>query len=774
MAKFGIGQTAARGEDERFLDGRGHYIDDVTLPRQTHAYILRSPHAHARIERLATAAAAALPGVLAVLTGADYRAAGYRPVPCVGKIENADGSPCADPPRWPLAIDRVRHVGDGMAMVVAETPDLARDGAERIEVDYTPLPAVAATAAALGPGAPLVWDEVPSNLAFRWEMGDGAATDRAFAGAARTVELDLVNNRLAANPLETRGAMATFADGRHTLHVAGQGVHAIRDMLCDDILGLPRDGLRVVTPDVGGGFGMKYFVYPEYVLLLWAARTLGRPVKWIAERGEGFLSDVQARDHATRGQIALDGDARILGLRVRKIANMGAYLSNYAPFIPTEGGSPILPSVYAIPAVHVEVRGVFTNTVPVDAYRGAGQPEAIYAVERLIDAAARELDVSAAEIRRRNFVAPEAMPYRTALGLTYDSGEFADNMDAALRTGEFAGFAERREAACAEGWLLGFGIASYIEVTEGAPDGDATLEVSGAGQVTILSGWQSTGQGHETAFAQVVAARLGVPFDAVAVVQGDTDRIANGRGTGGSRSIVFAAAVLQDASTKLIERGRAIAAELLEAAAADIDYGEGEFRIVGTDRRVGLFEVAAEAERRGGGGLAAAGAYVPDRTGAYPNAGSSFPNGCHACELAIDAETGRAEIRRYVAVNDFGTIVNPMLVAGQVHGGTAQGLGQALCEDTVYGSDGQLLSGSFMDYCMPRADDLPSFSLVLNEVPSPAHPLGIKGCGESGAIVAPAAVINAALDALAVAGVTDIDMPLTPERVWRAMRAADH
>ena len=440
----------------------------------------------------------------------------------------------------------------------------------------------------------------------------------------------------------------------------------------------------------------------------------------------------------------------------------------------SEGGSPILPSVYAIPAVHVEVRGVFTNTVPVDAYRGAGQPEAIYAVERLIDAAARELDVSAAEIRRRNFVAPEAMPYRTALGLTYDSGEFTDNMDAALRTGEFAGFAERREAARAEGWLLGFGIASYIEVTEGAPDGDATLEVSGAGQVTILSGWQSTGQGHETAFAQVVAARLGVPFDAVAVVQGDTDRIASGRGTGGSRSIVFAAAVLQDASTKLIERGRAIAAELLEAAAADIDYGEGEFRIVGTDRRVGLFEVAAEAERRGGGGLAAAGAYVPDRTGAYPNAGFSFPNGCHACELAIDAETGRAEIRRYVAVNHFGTIVNPMLVAGQVHGGTAQGLGQALCEDTVYGSDGQLLSGSFMDYCMPRADDLPSFSLVLNEVPSPAHPLGIKGCGESGAIVAPAAVINAALDALAVAGVTDIDMPLTPERVWRAMRAADH
>ena len=772
MAKFGIGQSAARSEDGRFLRGLGRYIDDLRLPRLTHAYLLRSPHAHARIERLATDAAAALPGVLAVLTGAEYRAAGYRPLPCVGKIENADGTPCADPPRWPLAIGRVRHVGDGVAMVVAETPDLARDGAESVEVDYTPLPEVAATTAALEPGAPLVWDDIPSNLAFRWEAGDGAATDRAFAEAAHTVDLDLVNNRLVANPLETRGAVATSADGRHTLHVAGQGVHGIRDMLCEDILGLPSDGLRVVIPDVGGGFGTKFFVYPEYPLLLWAASTLGRPVKWIAERGEGFLSDAQARDHATHAEIALDDEARIVGLRVRKIANMGAYLSNYAPFIPTEGGSAILSSVYAIPAIHVEVRGVFTNTVPVDAYRGAGQPEAIYAVERLIEAAARELGRSVHEIRRSNFIAPEAMPYRTALGLTYDSGEFAENMDSALRAAEFAGFAERREAARAEGWLLGFGIAPYIEITEGAPDGEATLEVSGAGQVTVLSGWQSTGQGHETAFAQVVAARLGVPFEAVAVVQGDSDRIASGRGTGGSRSLAFAAAVLQDASAKLIERGEAIAAELLEAAAVDIEYGEGEFRIAGTDRRVGLFEVAAEAERRGDDGLGAAGVYVPDQTGAYPNAASSFPNGCHACELAIDTETGRTEIRRYVAVNDFGTIVNPMLVAGQVHGGTAQGIGQALCEDTIYDGDGQLLTGSFMDYCLPRADDLPSFSLVLNEVPSPAHPLGVKGCGESGTIVGPAAVMNAALDALAAVGVTDIDMPLTPQRVWRAMRAA--
>jgi carbon-monoxide dehydrogenase large subunit len=758
VAKFGIGQPAARGEDDRFLSGRGRYIDDLTFPRQAYAYVLRSPHAHARIERLATEAASALTGVLAVFTGADYRAAGYRPIPCAAKIDNADGTPCADPPRWPLAIDRVRHVGDGVAMIVAETADLARDGAERVEVVY----------------APLVWDEVPANLAFHWETGDGAATDGAFAAAKHTVGLDLVNSRIVANPMETRGAVAVFADGRYTFHVGGQGVHGIRDMLCDDILGLPRDEMRVVIPDVGGGFGTKYFVYPEYALLLWAARTVGRPVKWIAERGEGFLSDAQARDHATHGEIALGEDGRILGLRVRKIANMGAYLSNYAPFIPTEGGAPLLPSVYAIPAVHVEVRGAFTNTVPVDAYRGAGQPEAIYAVERLIEAAARELGVSAAEIRRRNYIAPQAMPYRTALGLTYDSGDFADNMDAALRTAEFSGFSERRVAARAKGWLLGFGIASYIEVTEGTSNGDATLEVSGAGQVTILSGWQSTGQGHETTFAQVVAAHLGVPFEAVTVVQGDSDRIANGLGTGGSRSMVFAAAALQDASAKVIERGEAIAAELLEAAAVDIDYGEGAFRIAGTDRQVGLFEVAAEAERRGDEGLRVAGAFVPDRSGAYPNAGSSFPNGCHACELAIDTETGRVEIRRYAAVDDFGTVVNPMLVAGQVHGGTAQGIGQALCEHTIYDRDGQLLTGSLMDYCLPRADDLPPFSLVLNGVPSPSNPLGIKGCGESGAIVGPAAVINAALDALAVIGVTDIDMPLTPERVWRAIRTADN
>ena len=772
MAKFGIGQSVRRGEDDRFLTGQGQYVDDLVLPGQTRAHVLRSPHAHARVERLETSRAAALPGVLAVLTGADYRAAGFKPVPCAAKVDNIDGSPCADPPRWPLALDRVRHVGDGVALIVAETADLARDAAELVQVDYAPLPAVVGTAAAVEPGAPLVWDDTPGNLAFHWALGDAAATDRAFAAAAHEVRLDVVNNRLVVNPIETRGAVATFADGRYTLHVSGQGVHMMRDMLCDDILGISREGLRVVTPDVGGGFGMKYFVYPEYPLVLWAARMVGRPVKWIAERAEGFTSDVQARDHATRLELALDTDARFVGLRVRKIANMGAYLSNYAPFIPTDAGAQILSSVYAIPAIHVAVRGVFTNTVPVDAYRGAGQPEAIYSLERLIGAAARQLGLPAAEIRRRNYIPPEAMPYRTALTVTYDSGEFARNMDLALEAAEDADFEHRRHAARADGVLLGLGIAPYVEATEAAPDGEAAIAISGDRRVTIFSGWQSSGQGHETVFAQVVAERLGVPFDAIEVVQGDSDRIARGRGTGGSRSLLFATSALADASAKVIEQGKDIASDLLEVAAVDLNFEGGEFRVVGTDRRVDLFAVAVQAERRDQGGLAAEGSYVPDQSGAFPNAGASFPNGCHVCEIAIEAETGRVEIRRYIAVNDFGVIMNPMLVAGQVHGGAAQGIGQALCEHTVYDGDGQLVAGSFMDYCLPRADDLPSFSLKLSEVPSPAHPLGIKGCGESGAIVGPVAVVNAALDALSAVGVTDIDMPLTPERVWRAMRSA--
>ena len=701
-----------------------------------------------------------------------YRAAGHRPIPCPGKVNNVDGSPSVDPPRWPLAIDRVRHVGDGVAVIVAESMEEALDAAERVSIVYEPVPAVVGTGSALDSVERLVWEEAPQNLAFHWELGNEALTNDAFLTAPHIIRLDVINNRLVVNPIETRGAAATYVDGRYCLHVASQGVHLIRDMLCDDVINVPRDNLRVITLDVGGGFGVKYFVYPEYALLLWATRIVGRPVKWIASRSESFLSDVQARDHVTHLELALDEEARFVGLRASSIANMGAYLSNWAPHIPTEASAAIYSSVYSIPTIHVKVRGVFTNTVPVDAYRGAGQPEAIYALERIIGKAARELGLTDTEIRRRNYISSERMPYRTALTHTYDSGDFMSNMEKALQIAEVGTFESRRAEAHAENYLLGLGIAPYIEATDGVPDGEVDITVSGDGKVTIISGWQSTGQGHETAFSQMVAQQLGVAIGAIEVIQGDSQKVFSGRGTGGSRSLVFATSALVAASTSIIEKGKVIASDLLEVAENDVSYSEGSFQVVGTDVKLELFEVALEAERRSGGKLAANGVFVPDQSGAYPDAGTSFPNGCHVCELSIDMETGQPKIIRYVAVNDFGILVNPMLVLGQVHGGVAQGIGQAFCENTVYDDTGQLLTGSFMDYCIPRADDLPSVSVSFNELPSPAHPLGIKGCGESGAIVGPVAVMNAALDALSLVGVDDIEMPLSSERIWRAIQSA--
>ncbi|MBM3516733.1 MAG: xanthine dehydrogenase family protein molybdopterin-binding subunit [Alphaproteobacteria bacterium] len=765
MVRFGIGQSAARREDDRFLLGTGRFVDDIERPNQAHAVLVRSPHAHARIAGLDVGAARAAPGVLAVLTGADYRAAGFRPLPCVIPLTSRDGTPRADPPRWPLAQDRVRYVGDPVVLVVAASRGAACDGADAVVVDYDPLPAVIGTAEALESGAPLVWEDVPGNRCFHWEMGDAAAVDRAFAGAARIVERTLRNNRLAPQPIEARGAIGEVGpDGRLTLYVSGQGVHLCRDMLCDDVLGLPRDQLRVITPDVGGGFGVKFFVYPEYPLVLWVARLLGRPVKWIADRGESFQSDVQARDNVTRAALALDAEGRILGLRVSIIANMGAYLSNFAPFIPTAVGNPCLSGLYDNPAIYSEVRAVFTNTVPVDAYRGAGQPEASYVVERMVDAAARELGFDPAELRRRNFIVPNRMPFRTVTGLTYDSGEYQKNLAEALRLVDAAGLGARRRAAKGQGKLRGLGIATYIEATEGVPD-DSVIVAVGRDSITVVSGAQSSGQGHETVFAQVAAERLGVDMAAVTVVEGDSDRIPTGRGTGGSRSLANAGPAIVLACDQVIAQGLDPAAELLEAARADIEFRDGAFLVKGTDRRVSLFAVAERAEAAGNA-LRAEGTYVP-------TAPQTFPNGCHACELEIDEATGRVEIVRYVAVNDFGRIVNPMIVRGQVHGGTAQGIGQALLEDTVYDAgSGQLLSGSYMDYCLPRADNLPPFTLAFNEVPSPTNPLGLKGCGESGCIAAPSAVVNAALDALSPLGVRHIDMPLTAERVWRVMRAA--
>ena len=766
MGRFGISQPVRRIEDERLLRGQGRYIDDINLPDQARAYFLRSPYAHANLVRLDSARAATAPGVVAVLTGPEYRDAGYhelfseklyldRP------ILNKDGSHRADPGRWPLAISRVRHVGDAVAMVIAETVDQARDAAELIEVDYEPLPAVTGVMPAQAAGAPLVWDDVPDNLCFHWELGSEAAKDAAFAKAARVIKLDLVNNRMVANPIEPRGAVASFGeDGRFTLRLATQNTHMIRDVLCDQIMGVPRGEMRVVTGDVGGGFGTKYYMYPEYPLTLWAAKRLGRPIKWTPDRAESFLTDVHARDHVTHAELATDNDGRFLGLHVLKNCNMGAYLSTYAAFIPTMDGAALLAGAYDNPAIYVEVRAVFTHTVPVDAFRGSGRPEANYTVERIVDHAARELGLDPVELRRRNLIPPDKIPYKTALRDTYDSGEFERNMDDALTRAEHVGFAGRRADSQARGRLRGIGMAYYMEATEGLPEDSANIALTAEGRVTVLTGTQDTGQGHRTTFAQIVADYLEVPFDSIAIVQGDTDRIPEGPGTGGSRSVIFGGAAMADAAKNVIEQGRGLAAEMLEAAAADIGYADGQFTIRGTDRRVGLFAVAAE-----GGGLAADGHFKPEVS-------RSFPNGCHVCEVEVDPETGTVDIVRYTVVDDFGRVVNPLLVAGQVHGGTVAGIGQALCEHTVFDEAGQLLTGSYVDYCMPRADDVPSFDFSYNEILCRTNPLGVKGCGEAGTMGGVPSVVNATLDALTPLGVSDIEMPLTPHRVWQTIQNA--
>lgn len=767
MAKFGVGQSVRRVEDDRLLRGAGQFLDDVNIPGQTYAYFVRSPHAHANINAIDTTAASAAPGVLGVFTGAQYRAAGHGSLPCMIDIVNKDGSNGAKPPHWPLAIDRARHVGDPVAVVIAESPAQAKDAAELIDIDYTPLPAATSTATAMDAGTPLVWDYVPNNLAFHWHQGDEQVTDNAFAKAEHITRLDIVNNRVVANAMEPRGFIASRgADGRLTVHVSSQGTHAIRNQMCDDLLHIGQDQLRVITPDVGGGFGMKYFMYPEYPVVLWASVELDRPVKWIAERQEGFVSDVQGRDHVVHAELATLRDGTFLGMKVAKIANMGGYLSQFAPAIPTDAGAPLLASCYDFPAVHVEVKGVFTNTVPVDAYRGAGRPEANYLVERLVDATARELDIDATELRRKNFITPEQMPYKTALVHTYDSGEFAKNMDDAMVLADWAGRDARKAEARAHGKLRGVGMATYIEATPGIPDpNEAIVTIGGNDDVTVLSGEMTNGQGHLTSFAQIVSEHLGVPFESVTVVQGDSDLIATGQGTGGSKAMAIGGVTMTIAGDAAVEQGREIAAELLEAAAIDVEYVQGYYTIKGTDRQVGLFEVAKTAAGRNGQGLRARGEY--DSTAA-----NTFPNGCHVCEVDIDEETGAIEIVRFSIVDEFGRVINPLLLAGQVHGGSVQGLGQAMLEHTVYDHSGQLLSGSFMDYCLPRAGDVPSFAFATNEVPCKSNPLGIKGCGEVGTIGAPPAFVNAVIDALHGVGVKAIDMPVTAPTVWAAINAA--
>ena len=757
MGRFSVGQAVRRTEDQRLITGQGRYTDDITLPNQAHAYVLRSPHAFARIVGVDATDASAAPGVLGVLTGEDVAADGLGNLPCPGVLE---GMPT--PPRPVLAREYVRFVGDPVALVVAETAAQARDAAELIAVEYDELPAVTDLATAGEEGRPQIWDAAPGNVAFAWEAGLRDAVDRLMGQAARVVTVDLVNNRVVANSLEARGANGAYdaQSGRYTLYASGQGAHGIRAQLAEQIFKIPEDKIRVSIPDVGGGFGMKIFLYPEHALMLWAARRVGRPVKWYEDRSEAFLSDTHGRDHITRAQVAVDADGHFLALRCSTAANLGAYLSQYGPFIPTGAGASMYAGVYDFRAVHYEVKGFYTNTAPVDAYRGAGRPEAAYAIERVVDAAARELGIDPAEIRRKNFIKAGQMPYTTHMGeasVTYDSGDFTRNLNDALKLADAESFPARRTAARARGKLRGLGISYYIEQCGGAPNESARVTVDPNGGVKIYIGNKSNGQGHATAYAQILSHGLGVDIESVEVIQADTDLTPAGM-TGGSRALPVGGVATTRAAEDLVEKAEAVAADMLEAAATDLRFEDGRFTVVGTDRAVGLLEVAARA-----GGLGGANTFEPNA--------ATFPNGCHVCEVEIDIETGVPEVVAYAVCDDFGRIVNPLLVTGQVHGGVAQGVGQALYEHAIYDPEsGQLLTGSYMDYTMPRADNLPEIKFKFNEIPCATNPLGAKGCGEAGAIGAPPATINAVVDALQEYGVTHVDMPATPLRLWRLIQ----
>lgn len=765
MQKFGIGQAVHRVEDDRLTRGAGKYIDDVNLDHQCHGAFVRSPHANARILEIDKDSALSLPGVLAVYTVDDLEADGIGHVPCGADANNIDGSPCIKPPRPALAQHQVRHVGDAVALVVAETPAQARDAAEQLWVDYEVLDAVVETDQAMAAGAPQVWEQASANRCFHWQDGDPESTAAAFSAADKIVDLELINNRVIPTSMETRGAIAEIEaeTDRLVLHVSCQGVHVIRRLLASAIFQCDPEQIRVKCYDVGGGFGMKIFLFPEYVAVTYACRKLGRPVKWIAERSEAFLADSHGRDHISKLRLALGNDGKILGLKVETTANLGAYLSNFAPFVATAAGVSMLVGCYAIATAHVEVKGVFTNTAPVDAYRGAGRPEAIYAIERLLDVAAFDLGLGPDEIRRRNFIPASAMPYTTAFGIAYDSGDFARNMEQALQNARWSEFSQRRAESASKGKLRGIGLACYIERCAGGAPEQARLTVNAKGQVTLYIGTQSNGQGHETAFRQILAERLCVSFEDIRIVQGDSDLIESGGGTMGSRSVPVGGAAISASAEKLIETAKASAAELLECAIADIEFDQGEFRIVGTDRRQSFKDVAAAAADASGISFDEKESFAPDA--------ATYPNGTHICELEIDAATAELEILNYVVVDDFGRVINPLLLEGQVHGGIGQGLGQALLECCAYEAEsGQLLSASFMDYTLPRADDLPMIQFSRNEVPCTTNPLGIKGAGEAGAIGAPPAIINAIVNALSDHGVRHIDMPVTPGKLWEILQ----
>jgi carbon-monoxide dehydrogenase large subunit len=781
-----MGAAVRRKEDHRFITGSGQYVDDINRPNQVYAHIVRSPVAHAKIAGIDTSEALAVPGVVAVLTGADMAADGVGGLPCGWGIHSKDGSPMVEPAHPPLIADVVRHVGDQVAVVIAESRAVAKDAAELVMVDYEELPVVANLEAASADGAALVWDDAPGNVCFDWEIGDQAATEAAFAKATQVASIDVVNNRLIANAMEPRSAIGEYDSGRdeHTLYTTSQNPHVIRLLMGAFVMGIPEHKLRVIAPDVGGGFGSKIFHYAEEAIMTWAAKRVGRPVKWTAERSESFISDAHGRDHITHAEMAMDDNGIFLGLRVSTRANLGAYLSTFGPSVPTYLYATLLAGTYKTPAIYAEVKGMFTNTVPVDAYRGAGRPEASYLLERLVDRAAKVAGLDPIEIRRRNFIKPEDFPYATPVALEYDTGDYDTAVDKALEISAYADFEQRKKESAERGKLRGIGVSTYIEACGIAPSNVAgalgaraglyeagTVRVNPTGSVTVLTGSHSHGQGHETTFAQLVTEALGVDFDAVEIVHGDTGKVPFGMGTYGSRSAAVGGVALVNALEKIRTKARKIAAHLLEASEADIEFKDGQLTVKGTDKTVGFGDVAMAA-------------YVPhnypleelepglEETAFYDPKNFTFPAGCHICEVEVDPDTGVVDVVSFSAADDFGRVINPMIVEGQVHGGVAQGIGQALYEQAVYDEDGQLMSGSLMDYCLPKADNIPDFTVTTNVTPCTHNVLGVKGCGEAGAIGAPPAVINAVVNALADHGVEDLAMPATPQRVWEAMQAA--
>tara|TARA_B100000959_G_scaffold142399_1_gene149459 strand:+ start:5421 stop:7772 length:2352 start_codon:yes stop_codon:yes gene_type:complete len=782
MTENGIGVSVRRKEDSRFLIGKGNYTDDINVVGQTHAVFVRSPHGHATLNGIDTSAAAAASGVVAIFTGDDLAADGIGPLICGVTVTGDDGEPHRAPVHAALAQDKVNYVGDHIAVVIAESLAEARDAAELVEVDYGVLPAVTDTATAADDGQQQIHEVAPNNMCFNWPFGDKAAVDAVFETAHKTSTLDLLNNRMVTNPMEPRAAIGEYNTGTEeiTLHLTTQNPHVHRLVLSAFNQLAPEHKLRVVGPDVGGGFGAKIFVYAEELVVGWACRKVNRPIKWTADRTEAFLSDAHGRDHVSTAEMAMDENGKFLAMRVHTNANLGAYLSTFSTMVPSYLYAFLLAGQYTTPLIYSEVKAVFTNTAPVDASRGAGRPEATFLLERLVDVCAEDMDLDAAEIRRRNFIPVDAFPYQTPVVQCYDSGDYNAALEKALLLADYEGFPDRADEAVSRGKLRGIGISSYVEACGIAPSAavgqlgagvglweSAQVRFNPTGNVQVFTGTHSHGQGHETTFAQLVTEKLGVPFENIEVIHGDTAKTQFGMGTYGSRSLAVGGVAIANACEKLIAKGKKIAAHALEAAEGDMEFSDGNFTVAGTDKAMSIGEVAFNA-------------YVPhsypeglepgfDENAFFDPLNFSFPAGTHICEVEVDPETGVVEIVKYSAVDDFGKLINPMIVAGQVHGGIAHGVGQALLEGCQYDSEGQLITASFMDYAMPRADNLPSFDVDYAPTDPPHNPLGVKGCGEAGAIGAPPAVINAITNAL---GVKHIDMPATPENVWRAARSA--